>query len=649
MSVLGCPTVSPSTPRASKRVRLRPQDPFDLIRLLARSQSDPRKAVGELVQNSLDAGASRIDIEWFNHEGRRALRIWDDGEGVFPELEREAALRTLARTIGHSHKLDLTPAQRRERMVQGQYGIGLIGFWSVGEVLDIKSRVAGSRAFVLRLREDRATGEVSVARARKVLEEPTFTEVTIRRVHSAVVNRVRPPRLQAYLANELRGQLLERGAIVRIRDRVARGRARKEFVVQPRPYLGLPLEGWHELDVPGFESARVELYLVSDEEERRGVVSLSCGGTLVLDDIAEIDGVDVARQPWARGVLEGIIDFPELHVAPGTRRGFAHDEPVAAFLAALEGLEHELEQHLEEEARRRVHAREEDLTRDIRRAFQPVVRSLADYDFFGVAAAGAGADAGGADGAPAGGGSGAAAPADEGLAPGELLRGAPASEPDAPERAPDEQLFPPGPLARVELKPRVLRLPGLATRGLTARALDADGRPCAGPVEFTWQLCGPGELVPDGRRARYTAPEPDPGAAVDIVVRVRALHGAVQVEAQARVQLAGAPGADARVRGIPEPRPVAAPGQPWRSRFRDGCWEYNEAHRDYLGVAGDEARRLAYLIHLLVKELVLRNFGRPGDAEVLERMVEVLTYLGSRPGGGRGVRRKRTRAEEPLA
>jgi hypothetical protein len=34
---------------------LRPADPFDLIRWLARSQSDPRKAVAELVQNSIDA------------------------------------------------------------------------------------------------------------------------------------------------------------------------------------------------------------------------------------------------------------------------------------------------------------------------------------------------------------------------------------------------------------------------------------------------------------------------------------------------------------------------------------------------------------------------------------------------------------------
>ncbi len=44
-----------------------------------------------------------------------------------------------------------------------------------------------------------------------------------------------------------------------------------------------------------------------------------------------------------------------------------------------------------------------------------------------------------------------------------------------------------------------------------------------------------------------------------------------------------------------------------------------------------EAQRLRYLIHLFAKEVVLRNSGRPGDGEVLERMVEVLTRLGAGP------------------
>ncbi len=644
-------TVPKSARPTTRQVRLRPQNPFDLIRLLARSQSDPRKAVAELVQNSLDAGAQRIEIEWFNEQGARALRIWDDGEGVFPELEREDALRRIAKTIGHSHKLDLSPSQRRDQMVLGKYGIGLIGFWSAGGVLEMKSRVEGSKVFVLRLREDRATAEVFPSRSRKLAEEATFTEVTIKHVHVGAFSKIRPPRLQAFLANELRGQLLERGAVVRIRDRVARGRARKEFIVEPRPYLGAPLEEWRELDVPGFETARVELYLVPLEEERDGVVALACGGTVVLDDIAEIDGIDVPRAPWCEGRLEGVIDFPELHVAPGSRRGFAHDEPVAAFLAALERLERELVERVAEERARRAERKRENVTREIRRAFRSVAERLPEYDFFAVqpkATAPEGRDAGAAEGTAEGAGAGAGDDDDVEATrgtPGEVIPAEhtddPASTPFPPRASePDEHLFPPGPLAQLELAPKRLRVPLGASRGVRARALDADGRPVRDDVVVTWRLEGPGELTPDGPRAVYRAPDVLEGS-VDaepptIRIHVRATQAEHTTLATIEVKLTGGPGRSGAVPGIPDPHPVRAPGEPWRSRWRDDRWEVNEAHRDYLVVADVEAHRVQYLIHLFAKEIVLRNFGRPGDDENLERMVEVLTHLdrkgGRRPG-----------------
>ncbi len=274
------------------RVRLKPQDSFDLIRVIAKSQSDARKAIGELVQNSLDAGARRVEITWFNDKGARALRIADDGQGVFPELDREAALRKIAETIGHSHKRSLSAAERREQMLLGKYGIGLLGFWSVARVLELKSRVKGGDTWILRLEEDRREAEIGRARAQKAFAEETFTEITLREVKESVQRQVRPARLQAYLAAELRGQLLQRGTEVRIHDKIARGRSAKEFVVKPRPYLGIPMEDLKTLEIAGHEDARLELYYVPPDEERCGVVSLSCGGTTVLDDVALVDLTD---------------------------------------------------------------------------------------------------------------------------------------------------------------------------------------------------------------------------------------------------------------------------------------------------------------------------------------------------------------------
>ena len=654
-----------------KRVRLKPQDPFDLIRLLAHSQSDPRKAIAELVQNSLDAGARRIEITWFNDKGARAIRIWDDGEGIFPELEREAALERIARTIGHSHKRDLSPAERREQMVLGRYGIGLIGFWSVGRVMLIKSRAGGGPAWTLRLVEDRPTGEVAVTRARRVEDEATYTEITIHEVHATSQSKVRPARLQAYLASELRGQLLQRDATVVIHDRISRGKARKRYTVKAVPYLGQPLRAWRELLVEGFESARIELYLVGPDEARHGTVVLSCGGTTVLDDLALIDGDDAPRSPWSSGRLEGVIDFPDFTVAPSTRRGLVHNEPLGAFLAALPALERELEAHLAAEQERRASEHRESLAKDIRRVFRTVAQLLPEYELFGVArgarglVAGGGGDEGAGDGeGPAHGAGPGPTLGSRGVArepgPGAPLEPSTSPEPATgaasadsstageepagvePEVASDAELpslFPPGPLAALQLEPQRLRIPPLATRGLRARALDADGRAVRGELVWTWRLEGAGELEFDGPRARYTAPDaqpsasdgdgapPPPAARIHCEATQHDEDRRFDARAEVPVVLTRAPAAADDTRGIPEPMPIHAPTEPWRSRMRGDVWEFNEGHRDYVAASESEARRLRYLVHLFAKEVVLRNFGGPGDAELLERMVEILTCL----------------------
>ena len=609
--------VRPMPPKSTPtRIRLRPQDPFDLIRLLARSQSDPRKALAELVQNSLDAGARRIDIRWFNEKGRRALRIWDDGEGIFPDLERREALERIARTIGHSHKRALSPAERREQMVLGKYGIGLIGFWSVGHEMEIKSRVGGGETWSLKLVEEDPRGEVQRTRTRRTDEEPTYTEISIRGVHPAAARQVRPPRLQAFLASELRGQLLERSAAVRIHDHVARGRATKEFLVQAQPYLGTPLTGFDTLPVEGFEDARVELYLVSQDEERTGRVALACGGTTVLDDLAWIDGPALPRAPWSSGRLEGVVDYPELEVAPGSRRGFAPNTASEAFIAALARLERDLAIELARDEERRAEERQRNLAREIRKAFLPIAARLPEYDLFEVRA-GPKPDTGPPNGADEGAQLGEAQFAAETPAEPEPELDLEASEPGA------DHLYPPGPLASLRIVPPQLRLPPLAHRTLRARALDADGRPVSGPVDFEWQLRGPGAILPEADRCRYLAPPDAAQATLVATARQATLSATAEAELQTLPTLAGRE----KVSGIPEPSPVHAPAEPWRSRVRGDRWEFNTGHRDYLEAAGSPSRRLRYMVHLFAKEIVLRNFG--GDEAVLERMVQVLTHLGA--------------------
>jgi hypothetical protein len=131
--------------------------------------------------------------------------------------------------------------------------------------------------------------------------------------------------------------------------------------------------------------------------------------------------------------------------------------------------------------------------------------------------------------------------------------------------------------------------------------------------------------VDRGAAALYRAPG-EPGAAR---VRVTAVQGDASAEGLAEIRVTEtSESEDGGGSGVPDPEPVLAPAEPWRSRVLAGRWEYNSGHPDYRAVQDDPRRRLRYLAHLFAKELVLRNFGDPGAGALLERMVEVLTHIG---------------------
>src|SRR5207244_4334685 len=129
---------------------------------------------------------------------------------------------------GASHKARFTPEERHRQMTLGKYGIGLLGFWSVGRFLEIRTRVASSEVCALRFERDRQEADWVLHRRRLPLGE-TFTEIVITEVSEAAAAQIKPRRLAAYLAGELRGQLLQRDVRLEIHDRVARGLAAKHL------------------------------------------------------------------------------------------------------------------------------------------------------------------------------------------------------------------------------------------------------------------------------------------------------------------------------------------------------------------------------------------------------------------------------------
>ena len=591
---------------------LRPADPFELIRWLARSQNDPRKALAELVQNSLDAGAGRVQIIRARERGTSALHILDDGSGVLPELSREEALAYIATHIGHSRKRNLTPEQRRELMLQGKYGIGLLGFWSIGTHFEMRTQVDDSEPWVLRLTEDEPRFEIERLRGRLALRG-TWTEVVVRQLHRPAFVSLGARRIADYLAAELRGQLLARPVTVTVHDRIARGRAPKLLHVQPLRYPGQPLSLPETADT-AHGGVRVELYLLPEGAPEPGRVTVSCAGTVVYDDLCEFELVDFGHSPWSSGRLTGMLDFAGFEVAPGTRRGVQPNDAAEAFAAAVVQLEEPIRAILAHEQERLASELEADLLKQLQRAFRDLPRLAPEYDFFAVHDEAARMPA-------SGGAETAAACGPDEQAPLGVAEPA-AGEAEGGEAEEPVELFPPGPLASVEIVPPSARVPLLGARRLRARPRAADGREIREPMEFLW-ACNSEHSQVEGNAREATFRAGDELETVTVWVVVT--QGERHTSAEATVEVVEERAEPAPTAGIPQPEFVNEATGNWRSRFRDGKWQVNAGHRDYL-IAGESSRRkLRYLTALLAKEIVLHSFPHPQHAAVLERMVEVLT------------------------
>src|SRR5256885_16289422 len=120
-----------SKPRASGNLRI--GDHWNAITIIALSQSNPLKAVAELVENSIDARAKAIVITRGKDKGQHYLRVKDDGEGVRRNADGEPDFQYVATHVCDSIKRRLKA--HGSKGLQGEFGIGLLSFWTLGEEL----------------------------------------------------------------------------------------------------------------------------------------------------------------------------------------------------------------------------------------------------------------------------------------------------------------------------------------------------------------------------------------------------------------------------------------------------------------------------------------------------------------------------------
>src|SRR5580765_5910241 len=149
-STVSWPSVTASRfPRKDKPSdggKLKIGDDWNAIRIIALSQSNPLKAIAEFVENSIDAHAENVTITRGRDHGAHYLSVKDDGDGVPRDEEGLPNFKYVATHICDSIKRRLK-SDGLGTGLQGEFGIGLLSFWTVGDTLTMVSAGADQRAY----------------------------------------------------------------------------------------------------------------------------------------------------------------------------------------------------------------------------------------------------------------------------------------------------------------------------------------------------------------------------------------------------------------------------------------------------------------------------------------------------------------------
>ena len=598
------------TPRKDKTTdggKLKIGDDWNAIRIIALSQSNPLKAIAEFVENSIDAHAKTITITRGREHGAHYLSIKDDGDGVPRDEEGLPNFKYVATHICDSIKRRLK-IEGLGSGLQGEFGIGLLSFWTVGDTLTMASAGADQRAYQMTMSKGDSRYKVT---QRRVLFAERGTELKI----SPLLEGIRTlsgEKIQWFLASELRDRLRTAQVRVSVIDKLAR----KQYEVEPRAYEGRLL---HQLPAvrTAFGDAYAELYLAQPADSCR--VALTRAGTRVIEDLATLPGLESA--PWSSRYLQGLVDAPFLNLTPGTRSGVIHDERYAALLEALKPLEANVNGLIEAQQRAEEEQASQQSLRAIQRAFREALLALPpeEYDWFDIQAR---ANSDGGSARPA---VGDTVSQDE---IGDLGVGEPAFNPEEPQR----QFFDyAGPLFSVVVSPAASTVPVNERRRFKALPRDRSRRRVADDLRFAWEVVeGDGSIdTPADQEVEYAATA-TPGL---VRLRVTVTQHEIDCSAEALVTVTDSleiplNPAVVNARGLPGYTFERAAGALWRSRFdaERNVIVVNNGHRDFVFATKNRALQLRYLVRLYVKELVLKNFTGVSAEQLLERMVELSLY-----------------------
>ena len=594
--------------KATDSGRLRIGDNWNAIRIIALSQSNPLKAVAEFVENSIDARARNITLVRGKEHGVHFLRIKDDGEGIRRNEAGRPDFDYVATHICDSVKRRLKADGATG--LQGEFGIGLLSFWTVGEELIVSSAGTDGKTYQMHMKKGEPGYRIT---QRRLLVPDPGTELVVRNILSGI-KQFSGEKIQWYLASELRDRIRSSGVQIRVIDRTARA----EFKVEPRQFEGRLL---HEINRFSQGGLYVELYLT--RPSAANAVGLYRQGTRVLENFTVLG--DLNKTPWTSGYLQGLIDAPYLNLTPGTRSGVIQDTAYERFTQELAALEAEVLRLIEEQQRAEEEQTSKDVLRSVQRALKEALLALPaeEYDWFDLHQPGTGR--------PKIQSEQMATPPGNEQFQNPVAEGEPASLKEEPT-SPQKDFFEfAGPLFSVRISPASCVVPVGGTRNLRAIGRDRSNRLVENDIQFRWEILQGGGTIanPGGEIATFQA-APEPGL---ITIRVTAKQSEVECLAEALVTVTESllprnQLKEGAKQGIPSYTFQKAPGELWRSRYQpdQNVVVINNGHRDFVFASRNKVLKVRYICRLFAKELVAKNFAGLPPGDLLERLIELTLY-----------------------
>jgi len=591
--------------------KLRIGDNWNAITIIARSQTNPLKAVAEFVENSIDAGARHVEITRGKSRGAFYLKVYDDGEGIPQDEQGMPNFRHVATHICDSIKRQLKACGAEG--IQGEFGIGLLSFWTLGRSLNMTCSGADGNTYQMTMAKD--SPEFTVSKKRRLFPFKG-TELMIHPLLPGL-RSFTGEKIQRYLASELRDRIRQSGVEIRVMDRTARA----QYVVVPRQFTGRLL---HHLGPVETEQGDIYLELYLNDPRSANQVDLYRRGTRVLHPITELDPFQ--KEPWTAGYLQGIIDASFLTLTPGTRGGIIHDEQFDTFCRALEPVEKQLQQIIEEQRRAEEERSSRQILRKVQRALKEAFLCLPEeeYDWFDIHGQRQKKKGSPLHPGPAAGNGQDQDDPQAGI-------GEPAPEVDGDDTKQKAFFEFAGPLYSVMISPRSSVVSVDKRKKYRALCRDRSRRPVWEDLSYYWEIAdGEGQLDGnDGESVTFAAPSEPCLATLKIIVRQgdgECMDEALITVTDSLLELAGNRGGQQK--GLPGYTYRRAPGEMWRSKYdaEKNVVIINNGHRDFVYAAKHKRRKLRYICRLFCKELVLHNFAGLKENDLLERMIELSMY-----------------------